>query len=201
MLVSDIKFKISREEVYRLLKYDKKHTKIDSQVEGLIDHLIDVGRSLAVPKAVYRDFLVKSITDHAVVLEGASFDLLGGSTVHRLWNTKRVTLLAVTIGSQLEKKIKEFTNQTSLSNAAILDAVGSVAVESVVGYLNDLTVKRAKEAGLKTTKRFSPGYGDWLIKEQKGLLNLLQAARIGINLTSSFLMQPQKSVTAAIGWV
>lgn len=201
MIVKDIAIKIPREEVYRLLKYDKKSTRVDERTEKLIDHLIDEGRKLAEPQGIYRDYFVRNITDHAVVLEGAGYDLLGASTVHRFWNAKKVTLLVVTIGTKLEKRIRELTEQVSLSNAAILDAVGSVMVESAVGYINELADQRAREAGFRTTKRFSPGYGDWPLKEQKGLLNLLQASRIGVSLTSSLLMQPQKSVSAALGWI
>jgi len=174
---------------------------VDERTEKLIEHLLEEGRRLAEPQAIYRDFFVRNMTEHAVVLEGASYDLLGASTVHRLWNSKKVTLLVVTIGTKLEKRIKELTEQASLSNAAILDAVGSVAVESVVSHVNGLAEQRAREAGFRTTKRFSPGYGDWPLKEQKGLLNLLQASRIGVSLNSSHQMQPQKSVSAALGWI
>lgn len=201
MIAADIRFKIPRDEVYRQLRYDKKQTKLDTKTEELIDHLTDVGRSLVVPKAVYRDYNVKMVTKHAVILDGASFDLLGASTVHRLWQAKKVTLLAATIGPQLEQKVEEYSGQGGMSSAAVLDAVGSVAVESIVEFLNEQVETRAREAGMKTVRRFSPGYGDWPLKEQKGLLNLLQVSRIGISLTSSFMMQPQKSVSAVIGWV
>lgn len=197
-LVKDILIKIPREEVLRLLKHSKEATVVDQKTNDLINQMIEEGKKLSEPRAIYQDYWVKSVGEHSVVLEGSSFDLLGKSTAHRLWNTKKVTLFVVSIGPNLEKRIKE---SASITNAAILDAVGSAAVESAVDYINELTNSRAREAGLKTLKRFSPGYGDWELKEQKGLLHQLNASQIGVTLTSSHLMQPEKSVSGAIGWV
>lgn len=197
-LVKDIAIKIPREEVLRLLKHSKEQTVVDQRTNDLVNQLIEEGKKLSEPKAIYQDYWVKSVGEHSVVLEGSGFDLLGKSTSHRLWNAKRVTLFIVTIGPNLEKRIREFT---SITNAAILDAVGSVAVESAVDYINELTDTRARDAGFKTLKRFSPGYGDWELKEQKGLLHQLSALQIGVTLTSAHLMQPEKSVSGAIGWV
>lgn len=196
-LVKDIPIKIPREEVLRLLKHSKETTIVDQKTADLINQLIEEGRHLAEPRAIYADYWVKSVGEHSVVMEGSGFDLLGKSTAHRLWNAKKVTLFIVTIGPNLEKKIAE---QESITNSAILDAVGSAAVESAVNYINELTDSRAREAGFKTIKRFSPGYGDWELKEQKGLLHQLNASQIGVTLTDAHLMQPEKSVSGVIGW-
>lgn len=200
-IVRDIKVKIPRESVLRLLKHNKEFTILDQRIGNFIDRLIEEGKRLLEPKAVYRDFWVKGSSEHAIVLQGADFDLLGASIVHHLWNTEGVTLFLVTIGSKLEKRIQEFTKDGNMSNAVVLDAVGSVAVESVVDYLNELITTNARKSGYKTIKRFSPGYGDWQLKEQKGLLNVLNAKQLGVKLSGGYQMQPQKSVSGVIGWV
>jgi 5-methyltetrahydrofolate--homocysteine methyltransferase len=47
--------------------------------------------------------------------------------------------------------------------------------------------------------RFSPGYGDWPLEEQKILFPVLDCAHtIGLTLTESCMMAPVKSVTAVI---
>lgn len=200
-VVKDIQIKIPREEVLRLLKHKADITVIDKKISELINKLIDEGKKLADSKAVFGDYIVKSIENHSVVLEGTGYSLLGKSTSHHLYNSKKVTLFVATIGSNLEKKIQEFIKDESMANAAILDAVGSAAVESVVNYINEFTNRRAEETGFKTVQRFSPGYGDWDLKEQKGLLQLLNAPQVGVTLTSAHLMQPEKSVSGVIGWV
>ena len=200
LLAKDIQVKIPRDEVLRLLKYNKEAAVPNKNVLNLVNSIIKEGRKLVNSKAICRDFLIKRINDNAVVLEGSSFDLLGKSTAHRLWNSKKVTLFVATIGPEVEAKIQSFIKEEAIANAAILDAVGSVAIESVVDYLNEKINVRARKEDFKTVKRFSPGYGDWGLKEQKGLLNLLGASQIGIRLTKGFLMRPEKSVSGIIGW-
>lgn len=195
-LVKDIPVKIPREEVLRLLRHSKE-TIVDQRTYDLINQLIEEGKKLSVPKAIYQNYWVKDIGEHSVVLEGSAFSLLGKSITHHLWNAKRVTLFVVTIGPNLEKRIAEVN---SITNSAILDAVGSVAVEYCADFLNEMINVMAGDEGFKTIKRYSPGYGDWELKEQKGLLHQLNASQIGVTLTSAYQMKPQKSISGVIGW-
>ena len=59
----------------------------------------------------------------------------------------------------------------------------------------------ARERGLYTNFRFSPGYGDLPMETQPILLAALDAQRrLGITLApKSLLMTPTKSVTAVVG--
>jgi len=50
------------------------------------------------------------------------------------------------------------------------------------------------------TPRFSPGYGDLSLDHQKGLLKYVEADKIGISLSETMVMLPEKSITAVIGW-
>ena len=48
--------------------------------------------------------------------------------------------------------------------------------------------------------RFSPGYGDFDIRHQKDMVNLLELPRqIGVTLTDGGMLTPTKSVTAVMG--
>ncbi len=50
------------------------------------------------------------------------------------------------------------------------------------------------------TPAFSPGYGDWDLRAQAKVLELLQAPkRIGLTLTGSGMLVPEKSITALVG--
>ena len=53
--------------------------------------------------------------------------------------------------------------------------------------------------GQKLKGRFSPGYGDWDLAEQRLLFRALDCARtIGLTLTDRCMMAPVKSVTAVV---
>ena len=85
-----------------------------------------------------------------------------------------------------------------MSGALILDAAGSAAVENVCDNLcADLA---AAFAPRHLTDRFSPGYGDLPLNQQRWFFSLLDInRRLGVSLTESGLMVPQKTVTALVG--
>ena len=85
-----------------------------------------------------------------------------------------------------------------MAQAVVLDAVGSAAIESFCDWLSDGWRRDCPNFVLRP--RFSPGYGDLPLETQKTLLSVLDAGRkAGVSLTESFLMLPQKSVSAIVG--
>ena len=85
-----------------------------------------------------------------------------------------------------------------MAEAVILDAAGSAAVERLCdNFCADLAAALAPRF---LTDRFSPGYGDMPLSDQRALFRVLDISRrIGVTLSESALMIPQKSVTALIG--
>jgi len=86
------------------------------------------------------------------------------------------------------------------AEASILDAIGSEVAENSAEQANNIIAERAKGEGFETTPRFSCGYGDWDIQDQKKILELVGASEIGISANEASLMEPRKSVTALVGW-
>ena len=77
----------------------------------------------------------------------------------------------------------------------VYDAVGSALAESVCDEAEKMIKKN-----LKCRPRFSPGYGDFPLSVQRDVLSLVNAERlVGITLTDTNLMLPQKSITAILG--
>ena len=116
-------------------------------------------------------------------------DFLAGCT--------QAVLFAATLGMETESLIRR-TQLRSMADAVLLDAVGSAAIEAVCdAFCADLAAELAPR---DLTGRFSPGYGDYPLEEQRAVFRLLNVSRrIGVSLTESGLMIPQKSVTALIG--
>ena len=105
----------------------------------------------------------------------------------------------VTIGSSLENKVSEFFTKGEYPRAVALDAVGTVSVRSLSNYMRSLVCQEAKEKNLQTTKYFSPGSGDWDISQQKNIFQIIPVDKIGVKLTESYMMVPQKSLSWIIG--
>ena len=111
----------------------------------------------------------------------------------------RVILIASTIGPMADNLIRRFT-KLDAARAAIMQAAGAMFIESYLDQLNAQLEREAAEQGFKLHSRFSPGYGDVSLEVQRHFFSLLPCTqRIGLTLTDSLVMAPEKSVTAFIG--
>ena len=57
----------------------------------------------------------------------------------------------------------------------------------------------AYQSGYQGTLRYSPGYCDWDTEQQKEVFQAIDAGSIGVVLTESCFMIPQKSISGVIG--
>ena len=130
-------------------------------------------------------------------LAGTGFTPAGESIREFLKDCDQVILMAATLGMEVENLLRR-AQARDMAMAVILDAAASAAIENVC---DNLCAELAEAfAPRYLTDRFSPGYGDLPISQQGELFRLLDISRrIGISLSESGLMVPQKSVTALIG--
>ena len=107
----------------------------------------------------------------------------------------KALLLAATLGSRVDVAIRRLA-LGSVAEGAAAQAVAAALIESYC----DSVQAQADTDGLAQRPRFSPGYGDWRLEEQRLLFPVLDCAkRIGLTLTDGLMMAPSKSVTAIIG--
>ena len=93
------------------------------------------------------------------------------------------TLLSMSVITLVNLLSQFFVDNTA---AAMMEAYCNEVCESLS--------KEYRERGLFLHPRFSPGYGDFPLSCQPGILDALEAGkRIGIKLTEGFLMLPSKS--------
>ena len=105
-------------------------------------------------------------------------------------------LFGATAGIEIDRLIHKY-GALSPAKALIFQSIGAERIEALCdAFCNDV----AKEYGVETARRFSPGYGDFPLEAQKEIFSTLDCAkRIGLTLNNSMLMSPTKSVTAIIG--
>ncbi len=147
----------------------------------------------AAPRAVWRVFDYKP----GEPLGGTSFCPEGEDLRAFLDGCDQVILLAATLGTGPDSLQRQLRLR-DMSEALILDAAGSAAVENVCDNLcADLAAAFAPRF---LTDRFSPGYGDFPLSQQIWFFRLLDMnRRLGVCLNESGLMIPQKTVTAVLG--
>jgi len=112
---------------------------------------------------------------------------------------KRAVVYAGTIGSRIEKEVRKLTERNRLSEAYIVESLGSVAVENMIEQFHSQYGSYLKLSRKGITLPFSPGYCDWNVEEQKKLVSSVAADEIGITLNTGGLMTPRKSISGVFG--
>lgn len=180
-ILHDFQIQISHEEVLRLLGAGAGGAQLREETLRMIQGAEGLSRELACPQGVYR-----------------TLDNPRQEGLNYLRNHKLVGLSLCTIGPELEKRVKELMSTGHEPEGFILDAVGSVAAEATADVVNAKLCHWAAAQGLVATPRFSPGYGGWLLKEQRVIFRLLPAEKIGMRLNQACMMIPRKSISFAV---
>ena len=154
--------------------------------------------ALANPVLSYRMYRLEAVSKNVVELEGNRC-LKSVKLARTLSGCKEVVCFLGTIGTRIEKEISRLMGQRRLSDAYILDTMGSVTIENLVARFHRRMKKLHETDKKAVTLRFSPGYCDWPVTEQKHLFRLLDAKGVGVLLTDSCLMQPRKSISGVFG--
>jgi len=184
--------KIPYDKLLARLGYLKAKTKLDAQTQTLIKENLGLAEKLVKPKI--------AIVSEEIEVRGASVIFDDGYKIESkdiaklLKGCFKAYGIAVTIGGAVEKKRNALIAKKETFAALVFDAAGSVAVEELI----DSAAKQLQKKE-NLTKRFSPGYGDWLLNAQPDFLKWIDAKKIGIELTPNFLMTPEKSVSAIVG--
>lgn len=187
-----LNLKINYNNVLIRMGANKYRTKIDTRIETSILEMISLSKRLLQPKYAL-SFATKNIKGTEIYLD--DFCINSKDIFKLLENSNSVCGLIATVGFSIDTKISYFLERKDIMSAFILDSIGSVAIEELVENIcNDINIKYGT-----TTMRFSPGYGDWAIQNQKNFLQWLGADSLGITLTPSLQMMPRKSVSALLG--
>ena len=152
---------------------------------------------LATPKASWN--IYKYDASSGTVFAAPPYKLSGENITSHLENSTEVAVIAVTIGKDLEDSLTGIFNSGQYTHGLLLDAAGTAAVEDAADTVSNLIAEQAKRNGLSAVSRFSPGYGDWDIKDQQKILQLAGGETINITVTETSMLVPRKSITAIIG--
>ncbi|TJX13072.1 methionine synthase [Tissierella creatinini] len=188
--------KLDKNEILRYLSYND--TSLDEEMDKLIDSCMEEIMEISQYKYIYSIFDVID-TGSFLSLSNSTIELRGKAIREHLKSSKYVGVMAVTLGVEVENKIKYY-GKVNLTRGVILDSCAAALVEVLCDYVEDKIKDLALGQGLNITSRFSPGYGDLPITTQSQILNSLNASRlIGLNVSESSILLPRKSVTAFIG--
>jgi hypothetical protein len=182
--VRPVEIPIARREILRLLGAGGQEEHLAETTRQMVEGAERLGRELVAPQGVYR-ILASPEAERLSPLKGE----------------QQAGLAICTIGPGLEEKVRELMSTGHEPEGYVLDAVGSVAAEAVADVVNARICHWAEAHGLQAAPRFSPGYGDWSLEEQRRIFRLLPAGQVGMSLNPSCMMIPRKSVSFAVRFV
>ena len=197
-ILRDIPLAIDPDEVLRFQGYKRGIDRPGPDVRALFEEAAALGRRLMEPRAVVRWSSVREAgEDRLTLTDGPAFAIPG---IAGTWGAVReVAGAVVTIGGALEARVAELWEARELPLAAMLDSVGSGAVESLAEHVNDLLCQQGIGRGVRVTNRISPGYGGWDVSEQPLLFHFVDGAPIGVDLNDACFMTPEKTITLLVG--
>lgn len=199
--LKNIPFEINEERVLRELRIPRIKTLKEMEEQNVarfIKGAIDLAYTLIEGNGCYVTFPLMRDEKRVWLKEG--LEIFDAPSIQKLLKTcDYVTLLLATIGPSLENKV-DLIKVEDPSGAYYLETVGGWMADYMTDKVDSFVEAEVKKWGYNRTMRYSPGYGDWHLDVQTRILSLLHAEKLGVSLTESYIMQPRKSVTAAVGW-
>ena len=168
-------------EIARILSGGRRSGGFPDSILDRLNAAKDEARELIEPKAIYDIFDRKELPHRECFSEA-----------------QKVALAICTIGSNLPDFAKNLMKDGRLVEGVLFDAIGSVAAEAVASEINLVINQRAEDLSLQVTERFSPGYCDWDMSDQRLFFEKLNAKEINVVLTDAFMMLPVKSICFAV---
>lgn len=188
-----------RTEIFKRLGYRKGVTRMTSRQEEETAKYIAEAQALIRLRGAARRTSVQERTDTAVILEG-DVALESRNLAAFLDGCPEALLMGVTAGSDVVAAIERDTAEGRITRGVVLDAAASEMVDAALDWIMDYfrhTIRRENKVLLP--KRYSAGYGDFLLANQKTIFRMLQLDVIGLEISEHCVLIPEKSVTAITG--
>lgn len=179
------------------------YTDPDSILEPVIDSILEVMRKAEDSSDIKGGYIVtddliidsknKRIFSHDHWFETKQI------VTHQLRRSEKAAWFICTAGEALSSYSREQTNAGDLVKGYTADVLANIIVEKALDFIQATLKDEVAKNGLKITNRYSPGYCDWDITEQKKLFQIFPEKYLDISLTESCLMIPIKSVSGVVG--
>ena len=166
----------------------EKYKSMEHEVEAFIDKAIPKVQ----PKAIYRVSYVDDRQEETVVIEGTNFE--SKILTEKLKNIERVFPFIATCGQELEDLQKNENDQLKIY---WIEKLKEMALNSTTVHLSKFIKDKYK---IDQISSMNPGSADkevWPLEQQQQFFSLFNdvTQKIGVKLTESHLMIPNKSVS------
>ncbi len=185
------------EEVLEVLGMGGR-TNIPARILALIREALDIFRQLAAPRGLMAD-LTTADFEKIYQVDGNS----PKNPVRWIFpKAEALALFAVTMGGPLTEKGSELFSKGGPALGYMLEAVATAGAERLGSLMSqcfqNLLLEGREQPADFTALHYSPGNCGWHLSSQEKIFNFLRPEEIGIGLSSSFHMRPQKSLSGVL---
>lgn len=190
-----------REAIYRRLGFRRSSTRMTAQqheeTERYIQNALDLirlqGAALRLP--------VRIESTDRIILPG-EIVFISRNLATFLRDSEEIILMAATGGEGIMEAIRTDTSGDHVTRAVVMDAAASEIVDSALDWIMSyLSQGLRREGKALMNTRYSAGYGDLALENQRVIHQLLVMDRLGVSITDNYILVPEKSVTAMTGIV
>lgn len=198
MILENFKKHIDSEKLLRLMGA-KQGWRVSPASQRRIDLLQEDIETLLSPQLSYRILKLDHVRSGRIYLaDGTCFKSL--KLAKAISNAETVCCFLATVGPAIDMEIQRLMKRRRYADAYTLDAMGSMSVENVVDQFYQRMAQQQSEKQGAVTMRFSPGYCDWPIQQQRQLFKIFNKTDMPeVVLSDSCLMSPCKSVSGLFG--
>ena len=188
---------IDKDKVCQYIGYEA-NSNPPARIISLIDEYVENAQDIIGPSYSYSIRNIERVHGASAFVDG-SIVFESDVVAQLLEQCNQVAVFVVTIGECLEETASSLADNSSVLQAAVLEAMGSEAVESVADFVQDKLGSMVQNHGFVISRRFSPGYCGWDIEQQNMVFRALDGNSAGVDLSDSCLMIPRKSISGIIG--
>lgn len=185
--------------IYRRLGYREGVTELGQNDRREIESHIEKALSLIQVQGTARRLPVVLEGESTVRLpENAFFE--SRRLLKFLNGSDEILLMGATAGPEIMTAIQEDAAGRNIMRAVVLDATASEIADATLDWIMAYYNRALRREGKCLLKaRYSAGYGDLGLENQRMIYRLLALGTIGVEITESCMLIPEKSVTAITG--
>ena len=188
-----------REKTYQRLGFKKHITEVSAIQQKETDAFIREASAVISLQGMFLRLQINQNEGEKILLSGnLTFNSKKLSVFLR--DCREVILMGATAGQAIMAAIQQKTARNDLAAAVVYDATASETVDAGLDWIMHYVNQQLRREG-KTLlpRRFSAGYADFTLENQKIIYEKLQMEKFGVKINSSFILLPEKSVTAIGG--
>lgn len=170
-----------------------------ARIMTLLESALDLFEQLAVPKGL---MAALKPADFKPIYQGNGLSAPENPVRQIYPKAHALALFAVTLGNPLTQKTGDLFRQGRPALGYMVEAVTTAGAERL-GHLmsqrfREYLLKESAQPSDLTVLHYSPGNCGWDLSSQENIFRFLHPEEIGIEISSSFHMRPQKSLSGVL---